>query len=116
MRDHSFGQRQHDLAATRNALPDLGLGLHFSTGFLILAGAEYLVLVTAFVPTPACFDLDPIGITSRASMASTWRETVEALVCRAAAAGVRPPLRATARKYLRSFQSSPSLTACPLLV
>ena len=63
MRNHAFGQRQHDLAATGNALPHFGLGLHFRTGFLVLAGAEYLVLVTALIPAPARFDLNPIGVT-----------------------------------------------------
>ena len=66
MWNHAFGQRQHDLAATGNALPHLGLGLHLRTGFLVLAGAEYLMLVAALIPAPARFDLDPVGITIHA--------------------------------------------------
>ena len=66
MRNDPFGKRQHDRAATRNALPHLGFGLHFDPGFLIFSGAKYFVLVTALIPSPARLNLNPVGITIHA--------------------------------------------------
>src|SRR5690606_31553176 len=63
MGDHAFAERQHQLAAAGNALPDLGLGLLLGAGLLVLADAEDLVLIAALVATPAHLDFDPFGVT-----------------------------------------------------
>src|SRR5690606_4895845 len=66
MGDHALGERQHQLAATGDSLPDLGLGLLLCPRLLVLTGAEDLVFIATLIATPTYFDLDPFGITVHA--------------------------------------------------
>ena len=55
MGNHAFGERQHQLPATGNALPDLG--------FLAIGSGQFVFVVWyALVAAPTRFDLDVLGV------------------------------------------------------